>query len=134
MLFSKELEGGRGTLNYKFINLKTRTLTQEEFEANKARRHETAVDFGHDEATLKIEELMHLLHQKDELIGRLESKIDDLISDNQRRNQSADRGGSKDKHINLNVKVNAANESMRRENDRLINTLREQNERLTELE
>jgi len=29
-MFSKELEGGRGVLHYKFINLKTRTLTLDE--------------------------------------------------------------------------------------------------------
>lgn len=37
-MFSKEMEDVKGVVNYKFINLKTRTITPEEFDLLKARK------------------------------------------------------------------------------------------------
>jgi hypothetical protein len=71
VLFSKELKEGRGILHYKFINLKTKTLTQDEFESNRQRRTEHELEFSRDEHSSKVEEMMRLLKQKDELIERL---------------------------------------------------------------
>jgi len=37
-MFSKELDGGKGVINYKFINLKTKSISSEEFDTNKIRK------------------------------------------------------------------------------------------------
>lgn len=89
-----------------------------------------------EETAMKINELMNLLTGKDDLISRLQLKIENLIEQGKKRNSSAslDRNASADKTISLNVKVNTANQNMRKENQKLKVTVRELSERIDEME
>ena len=137
-MFVKDLEGGHGQLHYKFVNLKTRSLSQEEAEGSRERKNQLAVQMGQDEYSERLSELKSMLKDKDALINHLEDKIEAVVLENRRqsrsKNQVRESSITKDKHISLDVKVNSINEPIKRENERLMNTVNELNDKLQEFE
>ena len=84
---TKDLQGGHGQLHYKFVNLKTRSVTQEEAEASKEKKSILAIKMGNDEYSEQINELKSLLKEKDSLISNLEDKIEAVVLENRRQSR-----------------------------------------------
>lgn len=84
-MFSKDMGNGRGSINYKFVSIRTRTITVEEFQNAAKDKNRVEIDLGRDELGENLKKLKAMLTEKDQIIDRLEMKMEELVLENTRR-------------------------------------------------
>jgi hypothetical protein len=75
-MFAKDMSNGRGTINYKFVSIRTRTITAEEFKNSAKEKNKIEIDLGRDELGENLKKLRAMLTDKDQIIDKLEAKVE----------------------------------------------------------